>query len=75
MKQGYGNIEPTARHFFITLVLLPIYFQFTAHSLDLSDSVLHDWLFPCHCVYDFNRLLIDLKLVIIDFRISADSQP
>ena len=24
---------------------------------------------------DFNQLLIDLKLVIIDFRISADSQP
>ena len=24
---------------------------------------------------NFNRLLIDLKLVIIDFRISADSQP
>ena len=24
---------------------------------------------------DFNRLSIDLKLVIIDFRISADSQP
>ena len=24
---------------------------------------------------DFNRLLIDLKLAIINFRISADSQP
>ena len=24
---------------------------------------------------DFNRLSIDLKLVIIDFRISADTQP
>ena len=24
---------------------------------------------------DFNRLLIDLKLAVIDFRISADSQP
>ena len=24
---------------------------------------------------DFNRVLTDLKLVIIDFRISADSQP
>ena len=33
----------------------PIYFvyslvQFTGHSLDLSDNVLHDWLSPHHCI-------------------------
>ena len=25
-------------------------FQFTGHSLHLSDNVLHDWLFPHHCI-------------------------
>ena len=26
------------------------YFQFTGHSLDVSDNVLHDWVFPYHCI-------------------------
>ena len=28
-------------------------FQFTGHSLDLLDNVLHDWLFPHHCIYTY----------------------
>ena len=28
-----------------------VYFQFTGHSLDFSDNVLHDWLFSHHCIY------------------------
>ena len=55
--QRCGNIEPTTRHFGLFLPLLscspyPLYtvqFQFTRHSLDLSDKILHDWLFPLHC--------------------------
>ena len=44
-----------------TLVLLSIsfvnciytvYFLFTGHSLDVSDNVLHDWMFPHHCVQE-----------------------
>ena len=43
---------------FTTLVLFPIYILYTVqckitgHSLDLSDNVLYDWLFPhtdCYC--------------------------
>ena len=53
-SQGCGNIEPTARHFdlFSPLVscspytLYTVQFQFTRHSLDLSDNVLYNWLFP-----------------------------
>ena len=51
--QGCGNSEPNTRHFDSTLVLLPytlytVQFQFTGHSLDLSDNVLHDWLTTGH---------------------------
>ena len=56
--QGCGNSEPIAGHFdlhciFNTLVLqlYTAQFQFTRHSLDLSDNVLHDWLCPHHCMY------------------------
>ena len=58
--QGYGNIEPTTRYFYLFSPLLSyslftlyrVQFQFTGHSLDLSDNVLHDWLFPHHqCVH------------------------
>ena len=52
-SQGCGNIEPTAGHFGLILLLLScspytlytVQFRFTGHSLDLSDNVLHDWLF------------------------------
>ena len=52
--QGRRNSEPTARHFdlFSSLLSCSPYtlyitqFQFTGHSLDLLDNVLHDWLFP-----------------------------
>ena len=55
-RQGCGNFEPTAGHFdnFSSLLscsqytLYIVQFQFTRHSLDLSDNVLHDWLFPHH---------------------------
>ena len=52
--QGCGNIEPTIRHFDPLLscssyTLYTAQFQFTA--LDVSDNVLHDWLFPHHCTY------------------------
>ena len=54
--QGCGNIEPTAGHFGLflpflscfpyTCTLYTVQFHFTGHLLDLSDNVLHDWLFP-----------------------------
>ena len=55
--QRCGNIEPTNGHFdlFSSLLscsqytLYTVQFQFTRHSLDLLDNVLHDWLFPHHC--------------------------
>ena len=54
----HGNIEPNARHFDIFSSLLScspytlytVQFQFTRHSLDLSDNVLYDWLFPHYCI-------------------------
>ena len=57
--QGCGNIEPTTRHFDLFSSLLScspytsytVQFQFTRHSLDLSDNVLHEWLFPHHWMY------------------------
>jgi len=57
--QGCGNIQLIAGHLdpFSTLLSCSIYieytaqFQFTGHSLDLSDNVLHDWLFPHHWTY------------------------
>ena len=57
-SQGCGNIEPTTGHFGLFSLLLswspyPLYtvqFHFSGHSLDLLDNVLHDWLFPHHCV-------------------------
>ena len=57
--QKCGNIEPITGHFDLFSPLLScspytLYtalFQFTGHSLDLSDKVLHDWLFPHHCIY------------------------
>ena len=57
--QGCGNIESTTGHFYLFSLLLScspyslytVYFHFTGHSLDLSDNVLHDWLFPHHCVH------------------------
>ena len=59
--QGCGNIEPTTGHFDLFSPLLScspytlyaIHFQFTGHSIDLSDNVLHDWLFPYHCITYF----------------------
>ena len=60
--QGCGNIEPTAGHFGLFLsflscssyTLYTVQFHFTRHLLDLSDNVLHDWLFPhpwlCTCI-------------------------
>ena len=60
--QGCGNIELTVGHFNLFLTLLSCYpytctlytvqFQFTGHSLDLSDNVLHGWLFPHPCNYN-----------------------
>ena len=66
--QGCGNIEPTAGHFDLFSSLLScspytmytVQFQFTGHSLDLLDNVLHDWLFPrhwLHCLYIESTLL------------------
>ena len=57
-NQGCGNIEPTTGHFDLfssplscyPCTLYTVQFQFTGHSLDLSDNVLHDWLFPHHCM-------------------------
>ena len=57
--QGCGNIEPTTGHFDLFSSLLScssytlyiVQFQFTGHLIDLSDNVLHDWLFPHHCTY------------------------
>ena len=57
--QKCGNIEPITGHFDLFSPLLScspytLYtalFQFTGHSLDLLDKVLHDWLFPHHCIY------------------------
>ena len=54
-NQEYGNIESTTGHcvlFAASLLSCSPYtvytvkFQFTRHSLDLSDNVLYDWLFP-----------------------------
>ena len=53
-RQGCGNSDPTLGHFGLFSSLLSCFpytsytaqFQFTGHSLDLSDNVLHDWLFP-----------------------------
>ena len=63
MDQGCGSIEPTTRHFNLfsplsscspyTCILYTVQFQFTRHSLDLADNVLHDWLFKiisCFCL-------------------------
>ena len=60
--QECGNIEPTTGYFdlFSSLLscspytLYTVYFQFTGHSLHLSDNVLHDWLFPHHWPYRYN---------------------
>ena len=59
-----GNIEPTAGHFGLFSPLLScspytlytVQFCFTGHSLDLSDNVLHDWLFPHHCIYIYTYI-------------------
>ena len=61
-EQRSGNIVPTTGHFHLFSSLLScspytLYtarFQFTGHSLDLSDNVLHDWLFP----HPWNRVCI-----------------
>ena len=55
-EAGSWNIESTAGHFdpFSLLLscspntLYAVQFQFTGHSLDLSNNILHDWLFPLH---------------------------
>ena len=59
--QACGNIEPTDGNFDLfssllscspyTCNLYTAQFPFTGHSLHLSDNVLHDWLFPHHCMY------------------------
>ena len=57
--QGCGNIELTTGHFDLFSPLLScspytlyiLQFQFIRHSIDLSDNVLYDWLFPHYCVY------------------------
>ena len=57
--QRCGNSKLIARHFdlFSSLLSCSPYtlytaqFQFTGHSLDIPDNVLHDWLFPHHCIY------------------------
>ena len=57
--RGCGNIEPTTRHFDLfspplscsPYTLYTVQFQFTGHSLDLSDNVLHNWMFPHHCIW------------------------
>ena len=40
------NSEPTTGHFDML-----VHFQFTGHSLGLSDNVLYDWLFVHHCLW------------------------
>ena len=70
--QGCGNIGPTTGHFDLfsllssPLLLYTVRFQFTGHSLDLSDNVLYDWLFPHHWLYIVNndRLFQHSVLVI-----------
>ena len=61
--QGFGNSEPIAEHFdlFSTLllshfpfILYTAQFQFAGRSLDLSDNVLYDWLFPYLWLYLFD---------------------
>ena len=43
--------------------LYTVQFQFTGHSLDLSDNVLHDWLFPHNCMYMYIHVcMYELKL-------------
>ena len=59
---------------FTTLVLFPIYILYTVqckitgHSLDLSDNVLYDWLFPhTDCIY-FGHCLLSLPQTWLLFR-------
>ena len=68
--QGCGNIEPIAGHFGLFLPLLScspytlytVQFRFTGHSLDLSDNVLHDWLYPHPCTCIHVDIIIHYKL-------------
>ena len=71
--QKCGNIEPITGHFdlFSPLLSCSLYtlytalFQFTGHSLDLSDKVLHDWLFPHHCIH----IYVYIYIIELDFHI------
>ena len=59
--QGCRNIEPTAGHIDLLSPLLSRYFVYINLPdirLDLSDNVLHDWLFPHHC-----SMLINLDIL------------
>ena len=61
-NQRCGNIEPTTRYLDLFSPLLScspytlyaVKFQFTGHSVDLSDN---DWLFPHHWI-QYNMLLL-----------------
>ena len=46
-----GEARDTNKGFVFRETLYIVQFLFTRHSLDLSDNVLHDWLFPHHCIY------------------------
>ena len=56
--QGCGNSEPVGGHFelfstplsYSPYTLYTAQFQFTGHSLNLMDNVLHDWQFPHYFV-------------------------
>ena len=78
---GVGNSDPTVGHFglFSTplscspYTLYTVQFQFTGHSLDLSDNVLNDdWLFSTplfiyNCVNDY--MFINYQLCLLHVQV------
>ena len=77
-RQGWGNIELTTGHFDLfsapfscsSYTLYTVQFQFTGHSLDLSDNVLHNWLFPHHCVQS-NHIQIHTYIEFMEKQLQA----
>ena len=52
-------------HIFICspCTLYTVQFQFTRHSLHLSDNVPHDWLFPYQSIYMYSIMITSFSLI------------
>ena len=77
--QGCGNSEPTAGHFglFSSLLfcspytLYTVQFQFTRHSLDLSDNVPYDW-YMYDVIFYLDKLHVERVMKYLSYHTSLN---